>query len=191
MVSLSCPLCHAPSVFPAPSALVAALASLCRQPVACPVLRCGHTCSGLDSLAQHLATHHAPAPAPAPVTSDTLEQVIQDLQDLVSTELELRPEPREISIAESCGPRVTEPPPAWPQDPALSPGSPLSWPPPLPDFSAHFPAPFPCSAPSPAPYPAPSPAPAPAPSTSTGGVIKGGSRIIVHFDYVGKLWHDQ
>ena len=126
-----CPLCLTPSVFPGPGPLLAALSSLTRGPILCPLPLCGHTAASLDSLILHLACHsdnlsatqqHQPQQHQqhqsdnSPVfqqnqqqlESDNIDQVIKDLEDLVGSERE----PPGLAVT-SPPQMVTQPPPAW------------------------------------------------------------------------------
>ena len=138
-MALPCPLCHTPSVFPGPAHLLASVTQLTRGPSLCPVPCCGYTATSLDSLILHLACHsdnitvlqqhqhHSDNRTvlhhkqQQQLESDNIEQVIKDLEDLVDSEIELKPQ---VSAAgESClGPSVvsdlapdmiTQPLPTW------------------------------------------------------------------------------
>ena len=129
-----CPLCHTPSVFPGPAPLLAALDSLARGPILCPLALCGHTAASLDSLILHLTSCHSDNMEGAhqhqvladnnavfqqkqqqQLESENIEQVIKDLEDLVDSEIDLKPQvsvgPGVISgLAPDL---VTQPPPSW------------------------------------------------------------------------------
>ena len=137
---LPCPLCHTPSVFPGPAQLLTSVTQLTRGPSLCPVPFCGYTATSLDSLILHLTCHsdnitvlqqhqhHSDnitvlhhKQQQQQLESDNIEQVIKDLEDLVDSEIELKPQ---VSAAgESClGPSVvsdlapdmiTQPLPTW------------------------------------------------------------------------------
>ena len=129
-----CPLCHTPCVFPGPAPLLAALDSLARGPILCPLPLCGHTAASLDSLILHLASCHSDNIAVSlqhpllsdnnPVfqqkqqqqlESDNIEQVIKDLEDLVESEIELKPQlsAGPCVITGLAPDIVTQPLPTW------------------------------------------------------------------------------
>ena len=110
-MALPCPLCHTPSVFPGPAQLLASVTQLTQGPSLCPVPLCGYTAASLDSLILHLTCHsdnitvlqqhqhHSDnntvlyqKQQQQQLESDNIEQVIKDLEDLVDSEIELKPQ---------------------------------------------------------------------------------------------------
>ena len=81
-----CLLCQCGSFTDLPS-LISSLSGLAGGPLVCPLSHCGHTEVGLDNLIRHLSSHQA-----ADSSTDNIEQVIRDLEDLVQTDINLKPD---------------------------------------------------------------------------------------------------
>ena len=85
-----CLLCQCGSFTDLPS-LISSLSGLAGGPLVCPLSHCGHTEVGLDNLIRHLSSHQA-----ADSSTDNIEQVIRDLEDLVDSEIDCV-EPQSVS----------------------------------------------------------------------------------------------